>query len=496
MRYFLALLLSVGFFSPLFAGSITEIQGTINWSETPVRYTLEDGTLLQEIWQFDGAVYRETAAGLPYFFHRFPVSGPGSIQVEIVDVVFEAFDKKADSDDAVLANRLLFETEVSRDRRAYFGQVAFIPIRKNGSSYERLVSYKLRLTHTDGNGAFPTTRGGEYTYTSALADGQLFKLTISSDGIYRIDYDFLANEIGVDPSTINPKKIQVFGNGGGVLPELVGSTRYDDLAENAIFVSGESDGSFDPGDYILFYAEGPNYWSYNEAEQAFDLQINVYDTKNYYFLKIGSDDGLRIGNRNSVSGTYNTSSFNDYARFEMETYNLLHEYELAQGSGKSWFGDYYKNQRTYTYNDRFVFPNIITAEPVKLKSQFAARANTNASVFKITAAGQTMTSATFDAVDLANPNGSFATALTMNKTFTASGSAIPVTVDYPSLGSASTEGWLDYVQMNVRRDLRMEGNQMDFRDIKTLDYATSTFTLSNAGSSVEIWDITNPEVPV
>ena len=34
--------------------------------------------------------------------------------------------------------------------------------------------------------------------------------------------------------------------------------RTDDLIENAIFISGGNDNSFDPGDYILFYAEGPD----------------------------------------------------------------------------------------------------------------------------------------------------------------------------------------------------------------------------------------------
>ena len=496
MRHFLTLILSLAIFSHLFAGGITEIQRNLNWSDTPVTYTLDDGTPIQDIWQFEGAVYKDDAPSLPYFFHRFPVSGPGNIQVEIIDAVFEPFDKEPSEDDKALANRLFFETDVSRDRRSYFGHLSFIPIRKNGASYERLTTFKLRITHIDGVASNPATRNGEFTFTSILSDGQIYKLGISTTGVHKLDYNYLVNELGIDAAGLDPRKIQMFGNGGGVLPQLVGAERYDDLTENPIFISGETDGSFDPGDYILFYAEGANVWTYDEESQAFNFQMNVYDTQNYYFLKIGNDNGLRIADRNSISGTYSSSSFNDYARFEIETYNLLDEYELAQGSGQMWFGDYYKNQRSYSYNDRFVFPNIITNEPVKLKAQFAVRANTSSSTFKVTAAGQTMTSPTFEAVDLNNPNGSFAVSKVLEATFNASGSNIPVTVEYPNLGGTTTEGWLDYIQMNARRDLRMEGDQMSFRDIQTLDFPSSNFTLSNAGSNIEIWDISNPEVPV
>jgi hypothetical protein len=42
-----------------------------------------------------------------------------------------------------------------------------------------------------------------------------------------------------------------------MLPEKNGDACPDDLLENAIVVVGESDGKFNTGDYILFYAVGP-----------------------------------------------------------------------------------------------------------------------------------------------------------------------------------------------------------------------------------------------
>ena len=61
--------------------------------------------------------------------------------------------------------------------------------------------------------------------------------------------DFLI-DIGVNVSEIDPRKIQIYGNGGAMLPEHNALFRYDDLVENPIRVVGEEDGSFDQNDFI------------------------------------------------------------------------------------------------------------------------------------------------------------------------------------------------------------------------------------------------------
>lgn len=492
MKQTLTLILSLAVVQLLWAGGTTTIQRTLIWADNPTIYTLEDGTPIQEIWQFEGAVFKDAHPSLPYFSYRFPVSGPGNLQVEIVNTNFEPFDKELSPDDAALADRLLFNTSIGIERRKYFGTLAFIPIRKNGSSYERLVSFELRVRHINGPGTATINRNGN-TYTSVLSDGDLFKIEVSKTGLYKLDYDFLSS-IGVAVDAIAPNKIQLFGNGGGMLPVTVDAERYDDLVENAIFVAGANDGSFDPGDYVLFYGEGPNKWKYDPVEEMFNMEMNVYDTHNYYFLKIGTEDGLRVTNRASIPGNTSTTTFDDYDRFESEQYNLLDVYDLAQGSGQAWFGDYYKNQRTYSYNN-FNFPNIVSSDPVKIKMSCAVRSGTGGSRFQVTAAGQSFVSDAFTQVDLFNPNATYATINTFTNEITTSNPSIPITVEYPSTGG-SNEGWLDYIQINTRRQLRMEGNQMDFRDAKTLSSPSANFTITNAGSNIEIWDVTDPLKPI
>ncbi|TAE04917.1 MAG: hypothetical protein EAZ95_20240, partial [Bacteroidetes bacterium] len=61
-----------------------------------------------------------------------------------------------------------------------------------------------------------------------------FRIPVSETGVYRLTQAFLASK-GI--TGINPQRFQLFHRG----------------KEQAIFVAGESDGSFDVGDYIDFY---------------------------------------------------------------------------------------------------------------------------------------------------------------------------------------------------------------------------------------------------
>jgi len=63
-----------------------------------------------------------------------------------------------------------------------------------------------------------------------------YKITINKDGIYKLDYNYLVS-VGIDPSTIDPRRIEL-STGGKQVP---------------IYVEGYLDGKFDPGDYIEFY---------------------------------------------------------------------------------------------------------------------------------------------------------------------------------------------------------------------------------------------------
>ena len=64
-----------------------------------------------------------------------------------------------------------------------------------------------------------------------------------------------------------------------MIPLLNSEVEYLDVQENAIWVSGEEDGSFDAEDFVLFYAEGSDQW--NEESQT---HRNIFADRTFYYL--------------------------------------------------------------------------------------------------------------------------------------------------------------------------------------------------------------------
>ena len=489
MKKYWLLVFFIPLLTSLVAKNTYEINATLNWDKDPIIYVSPEEVQF-EIFTFEGSGAHAAFPVLPFYRHRELMDGPGKLSVEILAVQFESFVKNEGPEDVILSEELIFDSRINQNKNKFFANVDFVPIIKSGSGYERVTSIKLKVTYS------PTTKTGKpkgpNTYNSVLEIGDVYKLSIASTGVHRISADLLS-EMGIDVSNIDPKKIKIFGNGGGLLPEPIDEFRYDDLEENAIFVSGETDGSFDNNDYILFYAENKNKWRYKTEAQKFTHQTDIYDNANYYFLKIDDTDGLRIPDQSSISSTnYTSNSFDDYAHFEEDKVNLLRSYVSAQGSGKRWFGDSFKATRERTYGP-FNFPNLIQSEPVNIIASFAGRYDAGTS-FKAIIDGQTL-SQNIPNISSSSNQGYYAREGLMDETFTVSNNSFPITINYPSVGDGSNEGWLDYITLNCRRSLKMSGDQMSFRDKNTLTETTATFKLAELNSNAIVWDITDPLKP-
>ena len=151
------------------------------------------------------------------------------------------------------------------------------------------------------------------------------------------------------------------------------------------------------------------------------------------------------------------------ARLKKISLILLNEATGSQGSGRDWYGDPFNPVRERTYND-FSFPNIITSEAATLRVRFAARGRTSSSM-TASIAGQNF-STSFTQVNWTDNEASYARNKVLEGTFTPSGSNLSVNISYPAVGDGTNIGWIDYIELNVRRQLKMEGSQFAFRDQK------------------------------
>jgi hypothetical protein len=493
-KYFTFCALFLTFSSLALAAPII-IEHTFDWDDTPDEINIE-GQLV-EAWAFKGGISSDLYPDLYFFTRRFPVDQYGQLGVQIEEVSYEDFPKASSSADDYLSDQLTFETSVSRERNQYYGKITFAPVIRQGNRYKRVNTIRLRIQLRPASTPI-ATRGPGNTDQSVLRNGTIYKVAVSEKGIHKITYEWLNALEGVDASTIDPRQIKIYGNEGGKLPYYSEATRPDDLAENNIWVSGEGDGSFDPGDYILFYAEGPDKWSYNESLGQFLMEKNIYDDRNYYFIKLDGENGKRVATLPAQGqGSITITSFDDYARLEDENVNLLHEWEKSQGSAKHWFGDHFKVAREYTYNEVFSFPNLLTDNPVKIRASMALRARVRSSFF-LDIQGQTLESAEANNVNSINSSQdntrAYASRATLNDSLFLDDSNISFRLRYPYPQNAGdeSEGWLDYVQFNVRRGLVMEGDQLDFRALSSLGQGLVNYQLGNANNNLLIWDVTNP----
>lgn len=467
------------------------ISVTPEWEDTPHKYEVFPGKTV-EILRFAGADYAPKHPTLPSFGEVFPVSAAGRLEVVLKNAEYESVSKQAHEDDIFIKEQIEIDAQIGLARGQALGSVEFIPLRRDAVSgqLERLVSGELHIRHIPVSNAVPKNAPTN-TIISVLSSGDIYKIAVSESGVYKIDADFLENELNVNLSNIDPSRIQLFGNGGQALSEIVGDFRYDDVYENAIFVSGQNDGNFDSDDFIVFYAAGPHPARYDANNDILRGTKNLYSDESYYFLKINGENGKRISSQASTPGaTYSTDSYDALIHFEEELVNLL-DYFSTHPSGREWYGDQFKFLTDKEYD--FKFNNLLTNEPVQIRSRLAGRSvNDGTHRFEIKYNGATVSTANMGNVG-GGATSTFAAIRNTEGTINATSDDITLQLEYtrPTGG----EGWLDYFELQARCGLIYEGNPLIFRDLQSTSHSTTNFNISNANNNIQIWNITNPLDP-
>ncbi len=385
------------------------------------------------------------------------------------------------------------KTEIIQARNKKYLKISLLPYKLNSSSagLQRITAYSLLIRYTETAPEewqrLLKQSDSSFANSSVLASGNWYKVAVASDGIFRLTYSDLSS-MGINVNSIDPRQLRLFGNGGGMLPEANSAFRYDDLYENAIWVAGEEDGSFDPSDYVLFYGQGPHRWNYDQTAEAFHHSLHLYTDKTVYFLTIGPVQGKRIGqvNQSPQAPTHQVSSFDDYAFYEQESYNLIK-------SGKDWYGEKFDVITRYDLPD-FSFPNHDMNQAVYLRAAVAAK-STSISSFGIFLDGVQVVNPMVASVPAQAYNTDYAKKAEASRKMLMTSSDFDLEVEYYATVSNSV-GWLDFVEVNVRRHLRFGSGQLNFRDAGSVGLGNiSRFTLTSAPSSLKVWEVSNPLEP-
>ena len=212
---------------------------------------------------------------------------------------------------------------------------------------------------------------GQTVENSVLSSGDIYKVAITDDGIHKIDANLL-NALGVDASTTDPDKIRILGYGGGILPQSNNAERYADLIENPVKVIGGGDGSFGSNDYILFFAKGPDRTYYNDDEERWVYEKNLYSDTSYYFIKIGEKDSRKITDTTiSSNEAIEISYFDEVIHHEIDEINHLNQSSSrggsGSGSGRRWFGEKFDFNLAYSFS--FSIEGAVETQPLTFTAE-------------------------------------------------------------------------------------------------------------------------------
>ena len=489
---FFSLLIIFEFSTPFFAFAkadtfILRKSTTIKWNPCDLIKISDSSSIT--ILSFVGSTTREGFGMLPVSLQsiRLKTSADSILSVVMENPVFEPvqdYDQSNVRDLDKIPSEISIFHEQYTQRKIPNLQISVLPLRRNLGTgmIERLISFDLIITIKESDDLLKTESPNLYAANSILAQGVWYKFATNVSGIYKLTFEDLQKAV-INAGAIDPRNIRIYGNGGGMLPEANSAQRIDDLIENSIFVYTAIEGKFGAGDYFLFYGSSPDQWIYNKTDQIFHHKKNIYSDRAYYFLNFDTGPGKRITTESATTQTANNfiSKFDDYIFYEKDEISLLK-------SGRVWY-DHELFDLTTTRNYSFNFPNLDPATPLVLTSVVAARSTTGSTSFAVFAQNQRVMTITIP------PTGSdyldsYAIAENKSTGFSTTNPVIDIRMVY-NRNSINSSGYLNYLELNAKRLLKMDGNQMLFRSVlgsgKNL---VSEFSLAGNSQNIQIWDVT------
>lgn len=315
-----------------------------------------------------------------------------------------------------------------------------------------------------------------YSSTSKLSAGKWFRIAVTSDGIYRIDYSKL-RQLGLE----NPSNPSIYGNNFGPLSYYNDAPKPDDLKELSVYINSGSDGIFNEGDYLLFFAKGTGRWIYNQATNAYDFNHHNYSDTAYYFITSGNTAGKKILSAIEPSLPANYSSSESDALFIHE-----HDDENIIKSGREWF------QKVSAIHIDPGFTELLTTENVKYNIRVAARAS-DPTIFSLYEGSTIKKSIQIPGVNLSDFTGTYFEITDSTGSILPSSNSPVYDIKFNNNGQTGASGWLDWITLQGRRSNTFTGPVMQYSDSKSVGPGRITdFTIRSIINDELIWDVTDP----
>ncbi len=475
---FIRIFFFICFFNPLSYGQEGIYQ--VNWLPNgEIISEVEDQIQVLKYFRFENAIY--IADYIPKYATRLKISQDNK-RFELRNLTYEIIPDTLLTGVYVPADLPSDKVSIhaftsGNNTRVLDISIPAITINKATGRLERLMAFEIASTPAKeverGKSNNPPDKSAN---SSLLESGYWYKIKVTESDIYKLSY---ADISGMDFS--NPSNIRIFGNGGEQLSYWNNDPKPVDLVEVPIYMNKGSDGIFNEGDYILFYAEGPVTWSYDTVNNIFSQKLHSYSNAIYYFLTTSHGVAKTINpidNRN-LGENINVGTYTDYAYYEKEYYNLI-------GSGRVWYSNRFSEE---PFDTVFSFPNLSTNSAIKVRGKAAGRSvDPRSAHLKINE--QDVLTFTIPKINAAYSWLTYANNKFFEYEYTSSAKQQAVGLEYGKV-DLNDLAFIDYITINVRSDIILNTACLFFRDLNSVgDGNIAWFTVKNATSNTRIWDIT------
>jgi hypothetical protein len=448
--------------------------GSISWK--PVKSIVDpDLGITRYLLNFDHVAY-STDHSISYYEGLVKLNASSNLyyQVSFTQTYFE----EVPNDEIIALSHIQIDDTIkisytiAQDRKIPYLRYTFVPLRKNpgNGKVERLKFFSIKILPV-GFSLKSAKAVSLFSEQSVFSTGVWHKLGVKNSGVYQISFNDLKN-IGIT----DPDQVRIYGNGGKMLSEVYTGNVPDDPEEIPIMVMT---------DYILFYAEGPVTWSYNNVKKLFDHHKHQFSDYSYYYIT-NSPGGKRISP--AVIPT-------DESNFQVNTFDGMdcHEENLNNliKSGRSWFGENFSSSNS-SQNFSFNFPNLVTTDTVKFEAEVVGRSS-SVNAFYFLQNNQSIGSVSIPSVNVGNDLDTYGNIVFYNNVFKAGSDNITIRVSFDNSGNSIAQGWLGYLNIMVRQNLAMNSSsQLAFRDVQSVGSGNiGLFNVSNAGANIQVWDVTD-----
>ena len=476
MKRFLILLsiVIVGF-------SVSDVQKetiVLNWMSLEMSDSEYD---VEGILNFENASFSNDEIPIPIYSQNFKLNNENqNFRIIIENKTFKEIDIP---EDFVGSDKITNEIQVRsyklRSGDNFKFELQITPIKRDGNKFLLLESFELKRIPVNTKSTIK--QAFNWKSESFLKSGKWVKISTSAKGIYKMPFSKLT-EWGFS----NPANVNVFGSGGVILSENPAEVGIDDLTQNAVWY-GKSEGA----DCLFFYSVGTVEWKLNSAGDFIEHKLNEYSNKGYYFLseENGNTKLPEILPEIEDQPTHEINSFDAYELSENELENVL-----PHGSGKLWYGERYKHN-TVKKND-FELTNVENPADISVRVSAITRSNQSSKMIVLvneTEVGEIK----FSSVNTGSQTAKYADDEVEKLVTDAQSNHIEVITKFYAVNDSgdidnNAISWLDFVELNYRKQLKVENNALFFRDINTVGLDNIVeFTIENISSETKVFDISD-----